>query len=149
MSALADVVQGIFEIQLVTRQHEQMVGFYRDLIGLAVTIDDPERGRTHFGLASGQLILAREHGEQVLADWPGVPPHIYAPEDRPVAGPVSHGPVHYAFDVDVAQWEAICERLERFEGVEQRGPLTWGSGFQSLYFKDPDGNVVELICATH
>lgn len=140
------MVQGIFEIQLVTPQYEHMVEFYRSIIGLAELFSDDDRGRIHLALGTGQLILAREHGEDVIADWPGVPPRMYTDEDETVSGPVQHGPVHYAFHVDDDQWEVIRARIETDESVEARGPITWGAGYHSLYFKDPDGNCVELIC---
>lgn len=140
------VVQGIFEIQLVTGQHDAMVHFYREVVGLEKLFSDERRGRVHLGLGTGQLILAREHGEDVFAEWPGVPPRIYTEVDETVSGPLRHGPVHYAFHVDELQWSCITERLTGLGSIELRGPLSWGAGFQSLYFRDPDGNCVELIC---
>lgn len=139
------MIQGIFEIQLVTAQYERMAGFYRDVLGLAKLFSDDDRGRMHFALGTGQLILAQEHGEHVLPDWPGVPPRMYTDDDETVSGPLQHGPVHYAFHVDDDQWAALESRIKSNNDVEVRGPMTWGTGYQSLYFKDPDGNCVELI----
>ena len=50
---------GVFEVQLVTGQLDRLVEFYRDVLRLDVTVRGLERGRVHFGLARGQLILAR------------------------------------------------------------------------------------------
>jgi catechol-2,3-dioxygenase len=142
------VVQGIFEIQLVTASLEAMVAFYREVVGLRELFSDDRRGRTHLGLGTGQLILARENGEQVLAQWPGVPPRMYAGDEETVLGPRCHGPVHYAFHVDDRQWAHAVGRIAGDDSVPTRGPLQWGAGFQSLYFLDPDGNCAELICET-
>ena len=38
------------------------------------------------------------------------------------------------------------ERL-RAEGIDVRGPFRWPSGRLSVYFRDPEGNVAELITA--
>lgn len=163
------MVRGIFEIQLVTGQLAPMERFYRTVVGLPELFRDDGRGRVHLGLGTGQLILAEAGGEEVLADWPGVPPRIYRAEDTPVAGPRGHGPLHFAFHVDDEEWCRIGSALAGEGDAEAaagggegeavtgaggdttassvtRGPLVWGSGMQSLYFRDPDGNCVELIC---
>ena len=38
------------------------------------------------------------------------------------------------------------ERLRK-QGLDIRGPFRWPGGERSIYFKDPEGNVVELICS--
>ena len=136
---------GLFEIQLVTDDHEAMVGFYRDVIGLQVIVESAGRGRVHLRVGQGQLILARAGAEQVLPEWPGVPPRMYGADEPTIPGPGRHGAIHYAFHVNDGQWAGIRARLEDCEQVACRGPITWGAGFESLYFRDPDGNVAELI----
>ncbi len=49
---------GMFEVQLVVGDLEGMAAFYRDSLELQVSLEDPDRGRTHFRLGRGQLILA-------------------------------------------------------------------------------------------
>jgi catechol-2,3-dioxygenase len=50
--------------------------------------------------------------------------------------------VHFAFSVDHGALVTVLERL-RALGIEHRGPLRHEGGDQSLYFEDPEGNLVE------
>jgi len=50
--------------------------------------------------------------------------------------------VHYAFSVPRGELEPIGERL-RALGVVFRGPGEHDGGDRSLYFSDPEGNLVE------
>lgn len=147
MSQMASDIGGVFELQLVTPQYEAMLGFYADVLGLEPMFTDERRRRTHFELGAGQLIVAEEGAEQVLPGWPGVPPSLHSESDETVAGPRAHGPVHYALHTGEEQWLEACRTLEADAGAEWRGPQRWGEQYGSLYLRDPDGNVVELICS--
>jgi catechol-2,3-dioxygenase len=50
--------------------------------------------------------------------------------------------VHYAYSVSPGALDEIAARLVRL-GVEHRGPIEHDGGDRSLYFDDPEGNVVE------
>jgi catechol 2,3-dioxygenase-like lactoylglutathione lyase family enzyme len=137
----------MFEIQLVVADIETMTAFYRDRLGLDVSLEDPARGRTHFRLGRGQLILALAETEPGASpDWPGLPPPLLVDADRRGATPLFHGPVHFALEVTAAELFPMGERL-RGEGLDVRGPFRWPGGEQSIYFHDPERNVVELIAA--
>ena len=144
MSASGGRTLGIFEVQLVTRQLDRLAEFYRDVLELDVTVWDLERGRVHFGLARGQLIVAGAEGEEAAPAWPGLPPPLLVGTDERGPTPAVHGPVHFALEVPRARLFEEAERLRR-EGLDVRGPFRWPDGYQSVYFHDPDGNVVELI----
>jgi catechol 2,3-dioxygenase-like lactoylglutathione lyase family enzyme len=54
-----------------------------------------------------------------------------------------HGPPHVAFAIAaeaLAQWE---ERLSEHD-VAIEGRTDWSRGGHSIYFRDPDGHLVEL-----
>lgn len=135
---------GMFEVQLAVSDLEAMTAFYRDRLGLEVSLHDESRGRTHFALGRGQLILARRGGEEAAPEWPGLPPALLAAADRRGPTPERHGPVHFAVEVELAELLASEQRL-RADGLDVRGPLRWPSGRLSIYVRDPEGNVAELI----
>jgi catechol 2,3-dioxygenase-like lactoylglutathione lyase family enzyme len=61
--------------------------------------------------------------------------------DVPIHG--ADGPGHVAFAIRRGEVAAWREQL-RQQGVTIEQELTWPSGGQSLYFRDPAGNSVEL-----
>ena len=64
------------------------------------------------------------------------------PEGR-IPGHHSEGPAHFAFAIDAADY-GVWKRHLQATGVSIRSETTWNRGGRSLYFDDPDGNVVEL-----
>lgn len=61
----------------------------------------------------------------------------------PVPAHGAHGPGHVAFAIGPAEIPAWRDHLRR-HGIELEAEMTWPSGGQSLYFRDPAGNSVEL-----
>lgn len=141
-----DAPPGMFELQLVTDDVDRLARFYGEVVGLRQTVDDRDRGRAHFALDRGQLILARTRGEDASPAWPGLPPPLLTEADATGPTPEPHGPVHFALDVSGGRLVEEGERLRR-EGLDVRGPFRWPDGYRSTYFRDPDLNVVELIAA--
>ena len=136
---------GMFEVQLAVSDLEAMTAFYRDGLGLEVSLHDPIRGRIHFRLGRGQLILALAEGEaEASPAWPGLPPPLLAAADRRGPTPPRHGPLHFAIEVPAGDVVPAGERL-RAEHHDVRGPFRWPGGQLSVYLHDPEGNVVELI----
>lgn len=135
---------GLFEIQLVAMDLEPLACFYRETVGLEISIWDIARGRVHFRLGRGQLILAQAESEPASPGWPGLPPPLLIKADPHGPTPIRHGPVHFAIEVPPGRLVGEGERL-RAEGRDVRGPFRWPDGFRSIYFRDPEGNVVELI----
>jgi len=136
----------MFEVQLAVRDLAAMTAFYRDVFGLPVSLEDPRRGRTHFRVGRGQLILARAEAEaDASPDWPGLPPALLTSGDRRGSTPARHGPIHFAIEVEPAGFVRRGEEL-RAAGHDVRGPFRWPGGQRSIYLRDPEGNVAELIC---
>ena len=78
------------------------------------------------------LLFLRGHSLETV-HLPGgtIPPHD------------GHGPVHIAFSIaadDRAAWEARLKEA----AVAIEGRTTWPRGGESIYFRDPDGHLVEL-----
>jgi catechol 2,3-dioxygenase-like lactoylglutathione lyase family enzyme len=54
-----------------------------------------------------------------------------------------HGPVHVAFSIAADERQAWEKRLNE-AGVPIEGRAHWPRGGDSIYFRDPDGHLLEL-----
>lgn len=61
----------------------------------------------------------------------------------PVPAHGAHGQGHVAFTMEKADIPAWRVHLDQ-QGVEIETEITWPSGGQSIYFRDPAGNSIEL-----
>jgi catechol 2,3-dioxygenase-like lactoylglutathione lyase family enzyme len=60
-----------------------------------------------------------------------------------IPGHFAKGPMHVAFAIAESASEDWRAWLEK-NGLKIRSTMRWDRGGQSLYFEDPDGNVIEL-----
>ena len=71
---------------------------------------------------------------------------VFALFDRDTAGDVERSTLdHFAFTIDIADYEAEQRRLEA-TGLEVRRIVFDWVGWRSLFFRDPEGNRIELVC---
>ena len=129
-------VGGILETALYVSDIKRAAEFYRCLFGFPTLL---ERDRLVALDVSGRsvLLLFPEGGTTEPFPVPGgvgvIPPH---------GG--SRGGYHFAFSIASEEVESWQRRLES-EGVAVESLVTWPGGAKSLYFRDPDGNLAELI----
>jgi catechol 2,3-dioxygenase-like lactoylglutathione lyase family enzyme len=123
----------IIETALYVDDLERASAFYRDILGLAAMLHTRTLHAYDVGGASVLLLFAR--GESLRSQIsPGgtIPPHD------------GSGPLHICFAVDpdaLSEWE---ERLKQHH-VAIEGEMSWERGGKSLYFRDPDGHLLELM----
>lgn len=126
-------VHGVLETALYVSNLQQSAAFYRRLFCLG-TLSEMER-LVALDVAGRTVLLLFEKGatQEPLPTSGGVIP-----------GHGATGEIHFAFSIaaeDVPRWQ---ERLQR-EGVAIESTVNWPGGAQSLYFRDPDRNLVELV----
>ena len=129
-------VGGILETALYVSDIRRAAEFYRRLFGFP-TLLESERLIALDVAGRSVLLLFPEGGTSEPFSVPGgggvIPPHSGSP-----------GGYHFAFAIAAEDMEAWQGRLES-EGVAVESVVTWPGGAKSLYFRDPDGNLAELI----
>ena len=130
-------LNGLLEAALFVENLSRARDFYQQVIGLE-KLQESEAGCV-FVVAKGQLLLLISHEKAgVPSKTPGgeVPPGVGSAGETLGAG-------HIAFAVAEAELDAWRARLES-KGVEVLSDVAWEGGSRSLYFRDPDGHLLEL-----
>ncbi|MFG1294207.1 VOC family protein [Xanthobacter variabilis] len=123
-------LSGVLETGLYVDDLARAAAFYEGVMGLR-----PMRADARFiAYPVGQtvLLLFKRGTTDAVVELPfggSIPPHDGA------------GRLHFAFAVDdVEPWRRHLEA----NGVAIEGEARWPRGGVSLYFRDPDGNLVEI-----
>jgi catechol 2,3-dioxygenase-like lactoylglutathione lyase family enzyme len=127
-------IDGIVETILYVDDLARAVAFYRDTLGLEPMTGDMSRVQS-FRLGEAQVLLLFRRGGTL--------------EPTPVAGGIipphdGTGPHHIGFAIKAQVYEAWKQRLEA-AGLAIESETSWPRGGRSLYFRDPDGHLLELI----
>jgi catechol 2,3-dioxygenase-like lactoylglutathione lyase family enzyme len=128
-------VGGILETALYVADVSRAADFYRSLFGFK-TLLESERLIALDVAGRNVLLLFREGGTSEPFAVPGgvIPPH------RGIGGG------HFAFSIDVEDLDSWQRHLES-KGVAVESVVNWPGGAKSIYFRDPDENLAELISA--
>jgi catechol 2,3-dioxygenase-like lactoylglutathione lyase family enzyme len=126
-------IQGIIETALHVDNVARSVDFYRDLLGLRPMIQDDRFCALDVNGRS-VLLLFLKHGTLTPVRIPGgvIPPHG------------GEGELHFALSIDTASYAGWKQRIEA-AGVSIESEVEWERGGKSLYFRDPDRHLVELV----
>jgi lactoylglutathione lyase len=125
-------VRGLFETHLTVSDMERAVAFYRDVVGLSVALELPERGAAFFWIGGA--------GQAMLGLWS--------------LGSAPMGlSLHVAFTASVNDVLDACDRLRSrgvtplsFFGTETTEPSVIGwMPAAAVYFHDPDGHQLEYL----
>jgi catechol 2,3-dioxygenase-like lactoylglutathione lyase family enzyme len=103
--------------------------FYGTILGLSVIGKEPSR-HVFFRVGEASVLLAFV-AETTLKD-----------DQLPSHG--ATGPGHFALGIETESLDAWRKRLEG-HGVTIENEVEWPKGGKSLYFRDPAGNLVELV----
>lgn len=127
-------VHGVVETVLYSDDLARATAFYRDVLGLAPTRTDGDRFQA-FDAGDGSTLLLFKRGSTLHpmpAPHGSIPPHD------------GNGPLHLAFAVEAEDLDSWREHLRR-NGVAIESEAGWERGGHSLYFRDPDGDLVEIV----
>ena len=128
----APPISGVVETGLYVDDLARARAFYEGLLGLKPMVADERFCAYEAGPGSVLLLFLRGHTlEPVRMPEGTIPPHD------------GHGPLHYALAIPATALEQWRQHLE-VQGVAIEGRVDWKGGGVSLYFRDPDGNLVEL-----
>jgi catechol 2,3-dioxygenase-like lactoylglutathione lyase family enzyme len=125
-------VSGVLETCLYVEDLDAVARFYEELFGWKPMFGD-SRIRA-YGVNKGSVLLLFRSGasrEPVSTPEGVIPPHDGVPGG------------HVAFAIAAQDWDAWMRCLEE-RGVAIEEVIRWAGGGQSLYFRDPEGNLIEL-----
>ncbi|HEX6367949.1 MAG TPA: VOC family protein [Longimicrobium sp.] len=130
------VTQGFHHVTMVAADARRTLAFYRDVLGLGmvkqtVDYDDPGAYHLYFGDREG-----RPGTLLTFFEWPN------ALKGRPGIGGVHHTALGVETDEALLKWK----RRLTDNGAHTSGPYDRGY-FTSLYFRDPDGQIMEIATA--
>jgi len=123
----------------------------RGIVETCINVSDMGRARRFYDSVFGFEVMA--HDERVCAFRVGSDVLLLFTEGSSnspitVSGgviPAHHtiGAGHFAFAVSTHELEAWRARLQQ-HGIKLESEVQWDRGGKSIYFRDPDGNLVEL-----
>jgi len=125
-------LDGVLETALYVDDMARARRFYTETLGLSPIFEDARLCAFAVGNRSVLLLFLRGSARETVV-MPGgtIPPHD------------GSGPLHIAFAIgadELAEWE---ERLRQHD-VAIEGRTQWKRGGHSVYFRDPDGHLLEL-----
>lgn len=126
-------LRGLLEYGLYVEDVVRAADFYRRVFGFPALVEDERM--CALGVEGSAVLLLFAHGSATEPiELPGgvLPPHD------------ARGRAHLAFAIDEAELDAWASWLEELD-VEIESHVEWGRGGRSLYFRDPDGHLLELV----
>jgi len=126
-------VTGLLETGIYVDDVPRSAAFYQRLFGFE-QLEGDDRFCALSVAGRDIFLLFKKGGTLQPMSLPGgvLPPHD------------GSGQLHFAFSIPAADFSAWEQRLEQ-NGVAIESRVTWARGGRSMYFRDPDGHLVELI----
>tara|TARA_Y100001936_G_C15811460_1_gene526874 strand:+ start:45 stop:434 length:390 start_codon:yes stop_codon:yes gene_type:complete len=118
----------IKETCLYVSDLDQSYAFYHDKLGFPVISKVPNR-HVFFRLGSSVLLCFLPEVTKVEKE---LPPHF------------AYGKQHIAFEVAKLKYEATKKKFLAL-GIQITHHQKWPGSFESFYFEDPDGHVLEVV----
>ena len=126
-------VQGMLEFGLYVKDVSRAADFYHDLFGFPVLL--LKKRIAALDVEGKQILLLFKHGAS--SEPMNMPGGVLPGHD-------GEGTSHFAFSIqesDLERWEHWL----REQDVEVESKVEWEEGGRSLYFRDLDGHLLELV----
>jgi catechol 2,3-dioxygenase-like lactoylglutathione lyase family enzyme len=126
-------ITGILETGIYVEDVARSADFYKTVFGFQVMIQD-ERFCA-MNVAEKHVLLLFRHGATLLPlEVPG----------GTIPGHDGSGQLHFAFSVPASALRAWRDRLAS-QNIPIESEVSWPRGGRSIYFRDPDSHLVELV----
>jgi len=122
-------IQAVVETAIYVDDLDRTEAFYTEVLGLPVIVKEPGR-QVFFRVGTSNVLLAFLAEATLKGD------------QLPAHG--ARGPGHFALGIEAGDLDAWRQRLTA-KGVGIEKEVGWPRGGKSIYFRDPAGNLVELI----
>jgi len=122
-------IKGVVETAIYVDDLLATESFYGTILGLRVMGKEPGR-HVFFQVGEASVLLAFLAETTLKGDQ--LPPHG------------TSGPGHFALAIEAEAFE-VWRKLLQGHGVRIEKEVEWPRGGKSLYFRDPAGNLVELV----
>jgi catechol 2,3-dioxygenase-like lactoylglutathione lyase family enzyme len=125
-------LNGVLETALYVDDLDRARRFYEDILELSPIYEDPRL--CAYAVGSRSVLLLFRRGSSVeTVEMPGgtIPPHD------------GNGPLHIALAISASELPA-WEEILRLHHIPIEGRTHWKRGGNSIYFRDPDGHLLEL-----
>jgi catechol 2,3-dioxygenase-like lactoylglutathione lyase family enzyme len=133
-SPATPAINGVLETVLYVDDLPRATEFYRDVMGFRPMVGDATRFQSFDAAAGSVLLLFKRGATLVPTPTPGgvIPPHN------------GSGPHHIGFAITAEAYAPWKARLQAF-GIAIESEGHWPRGGKSLYFRDLNGHLLELI----
>lgn len=126
-------VNGLLETAIYAEDPQRTAAFYMQIFGFEVLLE------------SDRLIALDVSGRSVLLIFKsGATKEPFDTPGGTIPGHSGSGTTHFAFSIaadDVQSWRQCLQS----KGIMVESSVKWPGGAESLYFRDPNNHLVELI----
>ena len=122
-------IQAVVETGIYVTDLDQAEAFYHQILGLPVIAREAGR-HVFFRVGAASVLLAFRAATTLQGD--------------PLPAHGATGPGHFALGIPAGTLEEWKDRLWQHQVAIEK-EVTWPGGGQSVYFRDPAGNSVELL----
>ena len=125
-------INKVIETCIYSSDLESMKKFYVEIVGLSVIQEE-----------TGKLIFLKA-GKSMLLIFDPLRTNVHN-DDLPTHGAMTPpSSIHFAMEIEEQEYQPCKEHLRR-NGIAIQKEVDWDGKTKSLYFRDPAGNLVELI----